>query len=252
MTSKLFYTPKPNPNAKLRLFCFPYAGGSPTAFMPWNNLVHSDIELIVIQLPGRGARLAEEAHDNMEDIIAELLSYQSHFGGKPYAFFGHSLGSRVMYELTVQLLQQGKPLPIKLFASGSRAPHTSSTSKSIYDLPHDEFLDELKTLNGTPKEVLENKELMEFLIPLIRADFKVADTYRANIKTLPVPIHVFDGKQDKTTVEQIQAWQELTHHPIDVTEFEGGHFFINQHYPSMIEMINKQLVQKPEDVALMV
>ncbi len=241
MTNKLFIIPKPNPNAKVRLFCFPYAGGSPAIFTPWSDKASEYVELVFVQLPGRGARLIEPAIDNMPDIIAELMCHSDYITSKPFAFFGHSLGSRISYELAFQLLDVGLPTPQKIFASASRAPHCISTKPHLHGLPHDEFIAELRDLNGTPKEVLENKELMELLLPLLRADFKIADTYVAAQCALPIPIHVFHGVDDEILNEHVTAWQELTTQPYQLTEFSGGHFFIHQYADEMISIINQQL-----------
>ncbi len=241
MNSKLFVTPKPNPNAELRLFCFPYAGGSPTIFSSWIEKANDNIELVFVQLPGRGARLVEPAIDNMSDVIEELMFYRDYLTSKPFAFFGHSLGSRISYALASQLLLENLPTPQKIFASASRAPHCKSGKRILHALPHDEFIAELRDLNGTPKEVLESKELMELLIPLLRADFKIADTYVAEQRALPLPIHVFHGSDDEIVDEHIAAWQELTTQPYQLTEFAGGHFFIHQYADEMISIINQQL-----------
>ncbi|KZN32658.1 hypothetical protein N480_25295 [Pseudoalteromonas luteoviolacea S2607] len=228
MTSKLFSIPKPNPNATLRLFCFPYAGGAPSIFMPWVNDMPAHIELVAVQLPGRGARLMESAHNTMDALITELMSHQAFITQKPCIFFGHSLGSRIAYELASHLLQTDKTIPLKIIASGSRAPHLKSHKRPFYNLPHDEFVEELKSLNGTPKEILENTELMELFLPLLRADFEIAECYQANKDALPTPINVLFGTDDvDVTAEQIDAWQDLSAAPITKHEFNGDHFFIN-------------------------
>lgn len=241
MTNTLFITPKPLPHAKIRLFCFPYAGGSTRIFLDWPNLIAPDIELVFVQLPGRGVRLIDPPHHSMEGILSELMEHTDFITSKPFAFFGHSLGSRISYELAYQLHQRALPAPLKLFASASRAPHLSLAKKMIYNLPDDEFINELRQLNGTPQEVLENKELMEFILPLLRADFKVADTYIAKPLALPVPIHVFQGIDDKITDEQTTAWQAVSQHPLDLSKFNGGHFFIHQYSPEMVNKINQDL-----------
>ncbi|MDW7549616.1 thioesterase II family protein [Pseudoalteromonas peptidolytica] len=241
MNNKLFIIPKPNPNATLRLFCFPYAGGSSTIFTPWIEQANTHIELVFVQLPGRGARLMEPAIDNMPEVIEELLLYKDFITSKPYAFFGHSLGSRISYALACELHTLGLPLPSKVFASASRAPHCTSNKKYLHDLPHDAFIAKLRDLNGTPKEVLDNAELMELLIPLLRADFKIADTYVAEQRALPTPIHVFHGVEDEILDEHILAWQALTAQPCTYKYFDGGHFFIHQYGEEMINIINQQL-----------
>ncbi|MCG7563242.1 MULTISPECIES: alpha/beta fold hydrolase [Pseudoalteromonas] len=242
MNSKLFVIPKPNPNAKLRLFCFPYAGGSPAIYMPWNSALHPDVELVLLQFPGRGARMAEPAHVTMQQKVDELLAYQAFLTEKPYVLMGHSLGSRVIFEVTKHLVQQNAPLPRHLIASGSRAPHTSTDKKRIYNLPHDEFVEELYKLNGTPKELLEHKELMELLLPLLRADFQIAECYQAQPVNLPCPITVFHGYDDiEISAEQLHGWQDLSEHKIDIHYFNGGHFFINQCSDEVISQVNQVL-----------
>ncbi|MBQ4811709.1 thioesterase [Pseudoalteromonas luteoviolacea] len=228
MTNKLFSIPKPNPYATLRLFCFPYAGGAPSIFMPWVNDLPAHIELVAVQLPGRGSRLTEPAHTTMQAMIEELMSQQSFFTQKPCIFFGHSLGSRIAYELAYNLFQANSSMPLKIIASGSRAPHLKSNKRPFYDLPHDEFVAELKSLNGTPREILEHTELMELFLPLLRADFEIAECYQAQSNALPIPIDVLYGTDDvDVTPEQIDAWQSLSAAPITKHAFNGDHFFIN-------------------------
>jgi surfactin synthase thioesterase subunit len=241
MTNKLFITPKPLLSAKIRLFCFPYAGGSANIFLPWLTMISGGCELVFVQLPGRGARLTEAAHQSMEEVIDELMLHQEFMTSKPFAFFGHSLGSRVCYALASQFLQLGLPTPLVLFASASRAPHLASRKRPVHALSDHELIEELRKLKGTPEEVLDNKELMEFVLPLLRADFKVAETYIATPNILPLPIHVFNGVDDDISDTQVAAWQELTEQLIGISEFAGGHFFINQCSKDIVKLINHRL-----------
>ncbi|RZM76729.1 thioesterase II family protein [Pseudoalteromonas rubra] len=242
MNNKLFVIPKPNPNAKLRLFCFPYAGGSPAIFMPWSGELHPEVELVLLQFPGRGARMGEPAHIEMQHKVDELLAHQAFLTEKPYVLMGHSLGSRVIFEVTKHLVEQNAPLPLHLIASGSRAPHTGSSKAQTYHLPHDAFIEELYKLNGTPKELLEHKELMELLLPLLRADFQIAECYQAQATALPCPITVFHGHDDiDISAEQLHGWQDLSEHKIDIHYFNGGHFFINQCRDEVLHTVNQVL-----------
>ncbi|AZZ99365.1 alpha/beta fold hydrolase [Pseudoalteromonas sp. R3] len=242
MNNKLFVIPKPNPNAKLRLFCFPYAGGSPAIYMPWSNALHPDVELVLLQFPGRGARMGEAAHVDMQRKVNELLAHQAFLTEKPYVLMGHSLGSRVIFETTKHLAERNAPLPRHLIASGSRAPHTSSDKERIHNLPHDAFVAELYKLNGTPKELLEHKELMELLLPLLRADFQIAECYQGEAIALPCPITVFHGYDDSDiSDEQLHGWQDLSDHTIDIHYFHGDHFFINQCRDEVIRAVNQVL-----------
>ncbi|MFC3032190.1 thioesterase II family protein [Pseudoalteromonas fenneropenaei] len=244
MNRKLFCIPRANPNATIRLFCFPYAGGSSSIFTSWVNFVAPHIELVFVHLPGRGIRMMEEPHEFMEDVIAELLAEHSFISSKPFAFFGHSLGSRIAYELTQQLHYHRFPLPEMLFVSASRAPHISNHKKLLHNLPYDEFIAALKELNGTPREVLESEQLMNLLVPLLRADFKIAETYIAECRPLPINIHVFNGSEDDIPEENVAAWQHLSENPIARTDFASGHFFIHHYSSEMVNVINQSLESK--------
>lgn len=240
--SKLFLCPRPVSAPKLRLFCFPYAGGGGNTYLPWARKLNDEVELVFVQTPGRGSRISEQPHDTMASLINELIHNASYFTRTPYAFFGHSLGSRVAYELCIQFKNFGLPLPKHFFASGSRAPHLISENKSIYNLPENEFIKEIEQLNGTPREVLNNKELIELFLPLLRADFKLADTYRANEIKMPFPITVLHGKDDVGIKrEQLAAWGRLSAEEYSLVEFEGDHFFINQSGHKVLEHVSSVL-----------
>ncbi|ESP91697.1 MULTISPECIES: thioesterase II family protein [Pseudoalteromonas] len=241
MTTKLFTTPKPNPQATTRLFCFPYAGGAPSIFIPWLDKLPAHIEIVLVQLPGRGARLMEPPHDKMHLIIEELMQQSDFITQKPCVFFGHSLGSRVAYELAYSLQKANKTLPVKMIASASRAPHLAGQKQPIYHLPKQEFIKKLRELNGTPQEILANAELMDLFLPLLRADFEIADCYRAEPHPLPLPIDVFFGHDDVDISQaQLDAWQSLSSLPIQQHAFNGDHFFINT--------LSDQVVAKVSDI----
>lgn len=179
--------------------------------MPWVEHFGPNIELVLVQLPGRGSRITEVPHDNMNSCVDELVKHADFIASKPCVFFGHSLGSRIAYALSCKLFQLGYRLPRHLLASASCGPHLTNTKRSLYDLPEHAFLDALKKLDGTPPEVLENSELMELLSPLIRADFKVAELYKATSAPLNIQLTVLSGTQDSgVSREQIKAWADLS------------------------------------------
>jgi surfactin synthase thioesterase subunit len=156
----------------------------------------------------------------------------------PYVVFGHSLGSRVAFELCNRLAKVQLPLPRFFIGSGSRAPHLASLKKPTYDLPDAEFMQELSELNGTPKEVLHNHELMQLLLPLLRADFKIADTYQAQAVQHPFPIWVFHGEQDVgITADQLQSWTELSSVECTFSYFPGDHFFVMEHSNRVVPQV---------------
>lgn len=157
MSNKILVIPKPKINKKIRLFCFPFAGGNINTYTSWLNKFNDDVELVFIQPPGRGSRISEPPHQSMEPLIKELMQHRNFITETPYVFFGHSLGSRVAYELCCQLKLAGMQLPVYFVASGSKAPYISTNKRCLHNLPKDTFIKELEQLNGTPKEILSNK-----------------------------------------------------------------------------------------------
>ena len=238
MTDKLFFVVKPVTNPSVRIFCFPFAGGSVNTYFSWKDEFADDVELVLVQPPGRGARILEKAHESMQDYTGELLKHQDYMTNVPYILFGHSLGAKVAFELAIHLIDNNCPAPVSLVASGSRAPHTSSRKVPTFDLPDDEFIHEIHGLNGTPIEIMQNEEMMGLVLPVLRADLKVAETYLSEKHAMPFPIVVFSGDSDPSiNDEEVHAWQELSEFEVEMNMLPGDHFFINQHGKVLTERI---------------
>lgn len=237
--SVLFVIPKPNPNPVARLFFFPFAGGSATTYIPWIEHFNHDIEVVLIQPPGRASRFSEPSHEDMDSVINELIQHAPQMTDVPYIFFGHSLGSCIAFALTQKLQLLGFPIPQYFIASGSKAPHLEHTEERIYDLPEVEFVDRLEKFNGTPKEILSDAGLMEYFIPLLRSDFKISYHYQAKLTKIACPALIMGGKLDEiANHEQLAAWQALFTEPSHIEYFSGGHFFINEAKLAVIQEIN--------------
>lgn len=235
--------PRPNPEAKLRLFCFPYAGGGATSFQFWSKSLPRTVEVCPIQLPGRGNRVKESPATRLLPLVEDVAAGLVPFLDKPFAFFGHSMGAMIAFELTRLLRREGEALPAHLFLSGSSAPQYPVPQRHIYDLPEPELLEELRRLNGTPKEVLENPELMQLMLPIIRADFAVCQTYVAP-EELPLdcPVTVFGGLQDvDVTREGLSAWRQQTTAPFSLWMLQGDHFFLHTSQGKLHEVISQVL-----------
>src|SRR5436305_4022919 len=170
LMNRWFGSYKPRPETTLRLFCFPYAGGGAMIYRNWADYLPASIEVCPIQLPGRGNRLKEPAYTNLRNLVDELANSLAPYLEKPFAFFGHSMGAKIVFELARELKRRHGLEPVHLFASGCRAPHIPYDKPTTFDLPEDKFIEELRSLNGTPKEALENSELMQILTPILRAD----------------------------------------------------------------------------------
>jgi medium-chain acyl-[acyl-carrier-protein] hydrolase len=236
---------KPNPYADLRLFCFPYAGGSALVYRQWQNVLPATIEVCPVQLPGRGARLHEPLFTSLGPLVEAIARALFPYDDKPFAFFGHSMGALISFELARLLKQAGHRGPQGLFVSGRRAPHVPCREPPLFDLPDAEFFQELGRLNGTPREVLEHPELMQLMLPLLRADFSVAENYDyAAGAPLDCPITVFGGLQDGyTNRDDLSGWREHTSAPCTVRMFTGDHFFINTAQPLLLRVLSMELHQ---------
>src|SRR5271156_6070491 len=150
---------KPRPKARLRLFCFPYAGASAMIYRLWSDGLSTDIELCPIQLPGRGIRLSECPFTDLPQLIDALAEALRPLLDKPFALFGHSLGTLISFELARELRANHQVRPLRLFVSAGPAPQIPHRGPPINSLPEEEFSAELRRLNGTPEELLNHKEL---------------------------------------------------------------------------------------------
>lgn len=238
---KCLVIPKPNAKAKIRLICLPYAGGSARVFFPWLESLSKNIELVAVQMPGRSERMAHKAHTDMTAMAQELYEVMPDLFDKPFCLFGHSLGSKLAFELALMLQSRNTNLPEHIFLSGSRPPHLPDKEEKIHDLPYEEFWKEVEALNGTPKIVFENEEMMQCLTPLLRADFKVAETYQfKNGPMISSNVSILGGRKDADVPEiDIRRWGELFNGNAQVRMFDGGHFFIEENQDEVVTYINR-------------
>ncbi|MHC5826649.1 MAG: thioesterase II family protein, partial [Nostoc sp.] len=165
--------PQPNPQANLRLFCFPYAGGSAAIFRTWPNNLPSNVEVCAVEYPGRGRQIQSAPLTRLEPLVEAIAPILIPYLDKPFAFFGHSMGGLVSFELTRLLRSQYSLAPFHLFISARRAPQIPLTKPPLHVLSDPDLQRELYSLNGTPKAVLESMELMQMFLPILRADFAV-------------------------------------------------------------------------------
>ncbi|MEM7769705.1 MAG: thioesterase II family protein [Cyanobacteria bacterium P01_A01_bin.37] len=237
--------PQPNPNASLRLFCFPYAGGSAFTFRSWAAQLPATIELYPIELPGRGLRIREKPLPRMLSLVQTIAPFLLPYLDKPFAFFGHSMGALVSFELARLLHKEYKCSPSHLFVSGRRAPQVPDPDPPIHTLPNSEFLQELRRLNGTPEAVLQNDELMQLLLPTLRADFAVLETYVYTPQPLlDYPITAFGGLQDpEVCCEVLEAWRDQTRAAFSLHMFPGDHFFLHTAQSLLLQSLNQTLIQ---------
>jgi medium-chain acyl-[acyl-carrier-protein] hydrolase len=234
---------QPNPQAKMRLFCFPYAGGSAQLYHRWAASLPSTVEVCPIQLPGRGNRMKDAPFQHLTPLVKAISEGILPYLNKPFCFFGHSMGAMISFELTRRIRVQYGLQPLHLFVAGRTAPQVVVDEPHTYHLPEPEFLESLHDLNGTPKELLANTELMQLMIPLLRADFEVCQTYSyVSGPSLECPLTVYGGTQDcHVSLEGYEAWNEQTTGPFKLTMFDGDHFFIHSHQQQLLQTLAKEL-----------
>jgi medium-chain acyl-[acyl-carrier-protein] hydrolase len=228
-TNKWLLFPESNPAARLRLFCFHYAGGSAQVFHDWRKHLPPSVEIATIQLPGRGHRLAEPYIKRLAPLSRILAHELSAYLDKPFAFFGHSLGALLCFETTRSLRRENRRQPVHLFISSTHAPHRRETTESLSGLPKSALVKKLRDLDGTPAEVLQNDELLDFMLPTIRADFELCETYEYRQESpLECSMTIYGGLEDhEVETARLAAWSEMTVGACEMRMFPGGHFYFN-------------------------
>ena len=234
---------KPNPQACLRLFCFPNAGTGASIFRTWSRGLPADVEVCPVQLPGRGTRLIETPFTQLTPLVQALAQALVPLLDKPFAFFGHSLGALVGFELARQLRRQSGVQPVRLFISADRAPQIPHQDRPIHELPEGELLVELRRLNGIPGKVLEDVELMQIMLPVLRADLAVYETYVYSTEPpLNCPISTFGGLQDhRVSRGDLEAWRDQTSVSFSLRMFPGDHFFWHTTQPLLLQVLSQEL-----------
>ncbi|MEM8829554.1 MAG: thioesterase domain-containing protein [Cyanobacteria bacterium P01_G01_bin.19] len=228
-----------NPQAKLRLFCLPYAGGSTYIYDRWGDFLPDTVEVCPIELPGRRKRFIETPYENVNVLISDLAKILLPYLDKPFAIFGHSMGGLVSFELTRLLRRRYHLQPVHLFISACRATQLPRSKPNIHQLDDAAFTQEIIRLGGTPQAVLSDKEMMELILPTLKADFKAIETHLYQLETpLNLPLTVFGGDSDtEVTPEELAAWREQTTAKFSLEIFTGGHFFIDSELSLLLKSV---------------
>jgi surfactin synthase thioesterase subunit len=207
------------------------------------TLLPERVELCLTQLPGRDSRLREAPFTRLQPLAEALCENLLLYFDKPFAFFGHSMGALIAFELARLLQRRYNCEPVHLFVSGRRAPPIPDTESPRYELSEPEFIAELRRLNGTPASVLDHPELMELLLPVIRADFAICQTYvYSSGPLLGCPISAFGGLEDRdVTREHLEAWRDQTSSSFVLRMLPGDHFFINAAQPVLLKLLSREL-----------
>ncbi len=231
------------PRAQMRLFCFPYAGGNAAVFQKWHRAFPESIEVCPLQYPGRGNRMREQPFTNAIPLAHDVSQALRSLIDLPFAFFGHSMGAQIAFEVAHELRREPMPSPLHLFVSSARAPQFPNRDRLAYDMPEPQFKQELHRLNGTPKEVLENDELMSLMLPILRADFEVAQTYSyLGDDRLACPLTAYGGTEDPAvSVPELDGWREQTTGRFRLQMFSGDHFYLHASEPLLTADVLREL-----------
>jgi medium-chain acyl-[acyl-carrier-protein] hydrolase len=234
-----FYRPLQGAGSCFRLYCFPYAGGGATMFRSWAELMPEVVEVVGIGLPGRGARIMEPPVSDLDALADGIAHAIIGDGSTQFAFFGHSMGALLAFEVARRLRRVGAKQPRHLFMSGAEAPHLRAGRKAIGSMSEDEFLNELRELNGTPEALLRDRAMLELFLPVLKADFIALErwTFRQD-RPLDVPITAIGGRSDPHVgVDAARSWEAHTRADFNFRIFEGDHFFVHHQEASIVGMI---------------
>jgi len=227
------------PHARLRLFCFHYAGAGASVFRDWVNELPQEIGIHPVQLPGRENRFTEPLFTEMHLVVTALERALAPYFDLPFAFFGHSMGALIAFELIRRLRKVKGPLPSYLFVSGRRAPQLPSSGEPMHNLPRSELMKRLHELEGMPTELLAQEGMMDWLLPIIRADFMLCEKYQyAEEEPFDLPLTVFGGADDShVDPTELAAWFQHTRGSCRLLILPGNHFFLQTARKQLIKVI---------------
>lgn len=232
-----------DPGSSWRLFCFSHAGGGPSFFRPWPAALRPEIAVRRVLLPGRESRLDEPPFRRIADLVDPLCAALEPHLDQPYALFGHSMGAVVAYEVARRFSMAGRTGPRCLIVSGRRAPGLPGNPARLSALPDEEFIREVARLGGIPREVLSEPELLGMLLPTLRADYELSETYRPLPGgRLDCPVAAYLGTCDpETEYTQMLAWAQVTTGEFAVRVFHGDHFYLKAGRPDVLNAVRDDL-----------
>lgn len=229
----------------INLFCFPYAGGDRFSYRQFEKIAPLFLNVVTLEYPGRGSRTNDPFVTDIKLLVTDLynqISDRIHNG--EYALYGHSLGGLLAYLLTKEILANYKTPPIHLFISGTIGPSAlAANPKKRHLMNREEFISEVRKLNGSSDEILQNEDIVTYFEPILRADFKTSESYvYEESELIDIPLTIFYGTQDEMSVEEIQQWQKEVRSKVDFRRFPGNHFFIQKYPKQIMELISKRII----------
>ncbi|KNY26439.1 Oleoyl-(acyl-carrier-protein) hydrolase [Pseudobacteroides cellulosolvens ATCC 35603 = DSM 2933] len=229
---------------KIKLFCIPYAGGSSEIYSNWGKYLHPSIELHSVELAGRGKRWQIPLYKDFNDVVNDVYeAVKDEIIGSKYAFFGHSMGSLIIYELTHKIRQLHQQEPIHMFLSGRYAPNIQKNIIMMHRLPGEDLKKEILKLGGIPDHVIYHQKFLNIFLQRIREDIKTVETYNyIEKKELDCNITVLCGREDKLTIGDVCEWRKHTRRKCEVYILEGNHFFIHESEEPTVRIVRDTLL----------
>ncbi|MEU9730616.1 alpha/beta fold hydrolase [Streptomyces sp. NPDC048002] len=224
---------------RFNLYCLPYAGCSARVFEGWKAYAPEFLNILPVELPGRGSRCTDNPISDLSGLLDDLSSAIDADGRVPYGIFGHSFGAIIAYELGRRMVSDGRPKPSTLVVSACRPPHLATPEVPIFDRPDRDFRKRLLEIRGTPPELLENDELMELYIPVIRADYSILDNYRPTSPAgIGCPIvALYGGADEEADGAVMEQWSAYTQSSFVKYEVSGDHFFLHSAEQEIVSRI---------------
>jgi medium-chain acyl-[acyl-carrier-protein] hydrolase len=229
---------RPLARPRIRLLCLPFAGGGTAVFRPWGDALPADVELAIAQLPGRECRLAEPPETDIAVIVAALTAALLALPAAPLAIYGQSMGAALAHDLALALTRAGRP-PALLAVAARGAPHLPPRRPPVHRLETADFIAAIRKMGGTPDEVLDHAELMDLLMPSLRADFALSETFhRAARRIFHCPLLALAGNDDSLAPEDdVRAWGDYAAKRFRFAGFPGGHFFPQRQAGTVVRLI---------------
>jgi surfactin synthase thioesterase subunit len=230
-------------HARLRLFCFHYAGATASIFRSWRDGLPDWVEVVAVQLPGREYRLAEPLLEHSQPIVEALADSMPPLLDLPFVFFGHSMGALIAFDLARALRERGYGEPALFIASGRNSPRYIWRDAGIQTLPDDVFIAAVCDYNGTPQALVAEPDLRDLWLPRLRADLTISATYRyTEAASLTCPMLVLHGTDDGLVGDaELKAWRDETIGPVRYVQYPGNHFFLHSDEQSVLAELSLEL-----------
>jgi len=250
LAGKWFIFGRPKAPVAMRLFCFPYAGGAASVFADWSNDLPDNVQVCGVQLPGRQNRLSETPYRDLSVLVEDLSEAFEDYCDLPFALFGHSMGALISFEFARDLRRKNLPLPVHLFVAGYAAPQLPRRQLPLHNVSDRELIIALHRFRGTPEHLLQNEQLMQMMLPVLRADFSLCETYVYRPEEpLACPITALSGlSSTDASRTELQQWATQTTADFKIKMFSGDHFFLTTARTPLLQLISEELQRRTRNI----